>query len=113
MKCKRIAIILVLFFAVSSILSTSAFARASSQIMYYDASLSLQRDGDLKVSFYITTVRAMDTLGASSIAIQRYSNSSWITEFTFTPLNNPEIQSSNKSNYSKSVTYTPMYSNAT
>ena len=51
----------------------------------------------------------MDTLGASRVVIERYNGSRWIAEYTFTPRNTPEIQTSRDWGYDAILTYTPDY----
>lgn len=104
---------LSLFLAILMIMSTSALAmdmRASSRI---DRCLALVRagsNGDLWLYFSITASSTMDDIGASEIAIQRYSGSRWVTESTLTPVDAPEMQTSNASQHSASISYTPEHS---
>lgn len=112
MNYKRFFSRIVIFFMLLVVLNTTALARASSQIVSCEANLSLLRNGDLQIFYFVDAVNTMDTLGASSIAVQRYSGSWWITEYTYTTRNAPEIQGSDVSGYGLKLDYTPDYSNA-
>lgn len=93
-------------------LSTTAFAtetRASSRIATYGANLFVGQNGDLSVYFSITASYTMQKIGASSIVIQRFDNSRWVTECTLTIKDVPEIQASNAGYHSATISYTPDY----
>lgn len=84
-----------LLFAVLMLMSTSTFAmdmRASTRIDSSSAIVKAGTDGNLWIYFSVDAVSVMDDLGASKIAIQRYSGSRWITESTLTPEDVPEMQ---------------------
>ena len=51
----------------------------------------------------------MEKIGASSVEIQRNTIFGWVTEYTFTPSNAPEIQAENKSQHSATLTYSPLF----
>ena len=51
----------------------------------------------------------MDIIGASSVEIQRNTIFGWVTEYTFTPSNAPEIQAENKFQHSTTLTYSPLF----
>lgn len=84
-------------------------ARASDRIAYSAVSLTKNSNGDLSVYFSVRATGKMDVIGASSVAIQRSSGSSWVTEYTFTPSNAPEIQAENKFQHSATLTYSPLF----
>lgn len=112
---KKVIQSVVLFFVLSIILSSTAFAtdsRASSRFAKYSAELFSGNDGNLYVLFSVTASNTMDILGTSNIAIQRYDSSRWVTECTLTVKNTPEMQTSNAVQYYASIPYTPSYSNA-
>ncbi len=114
--CKKATRGTALFLAFLMILSTTALAvnsRASDTFIRYSASLSLKDDGDLEIYFNVATSRHMDIIGASTINIQRYNGTRWVTEETLTVNDCPEIQTSNASRHSASITYTPDYTGAT
>nr|WP_304954541.1 hypothetical protein [uncultured Bacteroides sp.] len=84
-------------------------ARASSRIAYSAASLSEKSNGDLSIYFSVQGVGKMDVIGASSVEIQRNSIFGWVTEYTFTTSNTPEIQAENKFQHSATLTYSPLF----
>lgn len=99
----------------SLVLSVTAFAadiRASSRFVRYSAELSAGNDGNIYVLFSVTASNTMDVIGASSIAIQRYDNAQWVTERTLTVKDEPEMQTTNSTRYSASISYEPVFSNA-
>lgn len=94
---KKIVRSISLFFAIMMIISTSSFAidmRASSRIERTSTQVKMDTDGNLWVYFSVNAFSIMDDIGASKIAIQRYNGSSWITECTLTPDDEPEMQAS-------------------
>lgn len=86
---------------------------ASEQINYHSATLDKGSDGYLYIMFTIATNRVMNRLGASSVEVQRYVNSKWITEYTYTVDNTPILQTSNDGYYALAILYTPQYPNGT
>ena len=86
---------------------------ASSQISGHSATLAKGSDGYLYVVFTIRTNRVMNTLGASSVVIQRYSFFQWVNEYTFTPENMPELLTTNNSYHALGIPYKPLFPNAT
>lgn len=56
--------------------------------------------------------RQMQKLGASVIKIQKYSDSKWITEETYTVSTKPEIQGENTSYHCTSFNHSPQSSNS-
>lgn len=111
-RAVRIAALLLVF---AMMLPHQAFAaenRASSNIQYCVADLSLDQNGDLYIFFSIMASSTMDKLGASSIKIQRYTGSNWITEQTLVPRDFPDMQSCNADRVTVVIPYTPNYSEA-
>lgn len=51
----------------------------------------------------------MDVIGANSLEVQRNTVFGWVTEYTFTPSNAPEIQAENKFQHSATLTYSPLF----
>ena len=92
-----------------SIPAYAAEARASDRIMHSTATLSTKSNGDLSIFFSVWATGKMDVIGASSVVIQRSSGSSWVTEYTFTPSNAPEIQAESKYQHSATLTYSPLF----
>lgn len=74
-------------------------ARASDRIYYSTATLSKASNGNLSIYFSVRATGVMEKIGASSVAIQRSSDSGWVTEYTFTTSNTPTLQRENKDQY--------------
>lgn len=83
-------------------------ARASSRIAYSAASLSKKSNGDFSIYFSVQGVGKMDVIGASSVEVQRNTLFGWVTEYTFTTSNTPEIQSESKFQHNATLTYSPL-----
>lgn len=113
MKKKWSVYILPMLLCVIMLCSISAAyaaeARASSQIAYSAASLSKKSNGDLSIYFSVQGTGKMDVIGASSVEIQRNTIFGWVTEYTFTPDDAPEIQAENKFQHSATLTYSPLF----
>lgn len=110
---KKIARGMSLLFAVLMLMSTPVFAmdmRASTRIDSSSAIVKAGTDGNLWIYFSVDAVSVMDDLGASKIAIQRYSGSRWITESTLTPEDVPEMQTTDDIWHSATIPYSPKYS---
>lgn len=102
-----------LLFAILMIVSTSTFAmdaRASIRIAATSARIKMGVDSNLWVYFSVDAVSIMDDIGASKIAIQRYSGSRWITESTLTPEDVPEMRTTDDIWHSATIPYSPEYS---
>lgn len=84
-------------------------ARADDRIMSSTATLSKKSNGDLSIYFSVQGTGKMNVIGASSVEIQRNSIFGWVTEYTFTPSNAPEIQAENKFQHSATLTYSPLF----
>lgn len=84
-------------------------ARADDRIMHSTAMLSKKSNGDLNISFSVQGTGKMDVIGASSVEIQRNTIFGWVTEYTFTPSDAPEIQAENKFQHSATLTYSPLF----
>lgn len=111
----KIAVVLLCLFMLCSI-STNTYALepyASSQISGHSATFAKGSDGYLYVVFTINTNRVMNTIGASSVVIQRYSFFQWVNEHTFTPKDMPELLRSNDSYHVLGIPYDPLFPNAT
>lgn len=92
--------------------STSAYAaetRASERIDRSSVTLSKKSNGDLSISFSVRATGKMDVIGASSVKVQRNTFTGWVTEYTFTPDNAPEIQTTDKVQHSATLTYSPLF----
>lgn len=86
---------------------------ASAQIALHSATLDKGTDGYLYVTFTISTNRIMNTIGASSVVIQRYSFFQWVNEHTITPDDMPELLRSNAGHHALIIPYYPLFPNAT
>lgn len=92
--------------------STPAYAveaLASSRIAHSTVTLSKKSTGDLSIYFSVRATDIMEKIGASSVAIQRSSDSGWVTEYTFTTSNTPTLQRENKDQYGTVLTYSPRF----
>ena len=108
----KIVSFLLCFVMLCSIPVHAAEPYASSQITLHSATLDKGSDGYLYVIFTIDTNRVMNTLGASSVVIQRYSLFQWVNEYTFTPENTPQLLTTNAGNYVLMIPYKPLFPNA-
>ena len=105
MKITKTLRVLFLVVAISVLLSVAAFAapmRASKYLSVYSARLTKTSNGDLSLYFHVTAPATMDHLGASRIAIQRYTGSYWRPE-------TPELQDEDVAVFLTTITYTPQY----
>ena len=87
----------------------AAETRASDRIYRSAVSLSPKSNGDLSVYFSVQGTGKMEVIGASSVEIQRNTIFGWVTEYTFTTNNAPEIQAKDKFQHSATLTYTPLF----
>lgn len=112
MRKKWSARALLALLCIAMLCSIPAYAvetRANDQIMHSTATLSKSSNGNLSVYFSVRATRVMEQIGATSVAIQHSSDRGWITEYTFTPSNAPEIQAENKFQHSTILTYSPRF----
>ena len=86
---------------------------ASSQISGHSATLDKGSDGYLYVTFMIRANRVMNTIGASSVIIQRYSFFQWVNERIYTSEDTPELLRTNAGFHSLGIRYAPLFPNAT
>ena len=111
----KIEVVLLCFIMLCSI-PTHAYAvepYASSQISGHSAVLDKGTDGYLYVTFTISANRIMNTIGASSVIIQRYSLFQWVNEHTITPDDMPELLDTNTGYHALGIRYKPLFPNAT
>ena len=66
-------------------------ARASDRISHTTATLSKVSNGDLSVFFSVRATGIMEKVGATSVAVQRSSGNSWVTEYTFNTSSTPTL----------------------
>lgn len=86
--------------------------RASEQIINYNATLSRSGSGRLHVGFMIQCTAKMDVLGTTSIVVQRFNGTNWVSEYTFNIKEYPGMQTQHQDHYSGIVAYSPRYSGA-
>lgn len=107
--------ILLALLCVTVLCSTPAYAtenRASEQINSTSITLTKKNSGDLSIFFSVQGTAIMDVIGADKVEIQRNTITGWITEFTFTPDNTPEIQTESSGHHNTMLTYSPLFSRA-
>ncbi len=83
--------------------------RASERINTASVTLAQKSNGAFNIGFSVRATGKMDIIGASSVEIQRNTIFGWVTEYTFTPSNAPEIQAENKFQHSTTLTYSPLF----
>lgn len=105
----RALLVLLCMAMLCSIPAYAAEVRASDRIMHSTATLSKKSNGDLSIYFSVQGAGKMDVIGASSVEVQRNTIFGWVTEYTFTPNNAPEIQAENKFHHSATLTYSPLF----
>ena len=104
--------IFVMFLCVIMLCSVPAYAveaRASERIHHSAVSLSKKSNGDLSIYFSVRATGIMEKIGASSVAVQRNTDSGWVTEYTFTTDNTPALQRENWDQYSTVLTYSQLF----
>lgn len=87
----------------------AAETRASDRISRTTATLAKASNGDLSVFFSVQATGVMEKVGATSVAIQRSSGSSWVTEYTFNTSNTPTLLRENADRNSMVLTYPPRF----
>lgn len=105
----RALLVLLCMAMMCNIPAYAAETRASDRIYHSAASLSKKSNGDLSVYFSVQGTGKMDIIGASSVEVQRNTILGWVTEYTFTPDNAPEIQAESKYQHSATLTYSPLF----
>ena len=106
-----VALLAVLLFGVCcSTQGYAAQARASEKIMSCYATISKNNQGQLSIYFSIKCRTNMDTLGTTSIVVQRFNGIGWVSEYTFNIRDYPKMQTNNKSSYWATMLYSPHYS---
>lgn len=104
--------ILLCLSMICSISAYAAEARASSRISGCSATLEKLSNGDLKLKFSITATGIMDSLGASSVVIERYNGNKWAEEQTYSFSDTPELQTSGENRYTVTLVITPQYADS-
>lgn len=112
---KKLSALLMMLLCFTTLFSISAYAadmRASEQIKTATASLSMDRNGEFEIKLDILAYDTVDILGASTVIMQRKSGSKWISEYTFTLNNTPELQTENVNRFKLTLNYNPDYTDA-
>lgn len=112
MKKKRLARTLLVLLCMAMLCNISAYAvqaRADDRIYHSATSLSKKSNGELSIYFSVQGTHVMEKIGASSVAIQRNTDSGWVTEYTFTTSNTPALQRKNWDQHSTVLTYSPRF----
>lgn len=112
MKKQLIKIIsaLLCLLLLGSVTAFAAEGKASSLISMCSATMAVKSNGDLKLSFDIVATDVMDSIGASTIVIERHNGTKWVTERTYSVENYPNLQTSQKTFYNSTLEFTPLYS---
>ena len=85
-------------------------SRSNTQIATCDASILKKSNGELAILFSLRCQSSMDVLGVTSVVVQRFNGTSWVSEYTFNIRDYPKMQTNNKSSYSATMLYSPRYS---
>ena len=85
----------------------------SAQINYHQTSLRKGTDGWLYIVTSVTTNRLMNTLGVTSVELQKLSGSDWEVEYTYLPSEFPTMLGSNEATHTITLTYWPSSKPAT
>lgn len=92
-----------------SIFASATYTRESPRIATATVSLSKDRYGDLGIDCFIRANGVMNTIGVSSIKIERYNGSKWVEEDTLTEDDLSGLMANNVMTHSVEVTYPPLY----
>ncbi len=112
MKKKWPVHILLMLLCLVMLFNIPAYAaetRASDRIVRSTVTLSKKSNGDLSIYFSVQANDRMEKIGATSVAIQRNSGSSWVTEYTFNTSNTPALLRDNKDRHSMVLTCSPQF----
>ncbi len=107
---KRCVVLLLMVLCLVSAVGVQGYAvqpRASEQIISYDATLSRNGSGRVHVGFMIQCTAKMDVLGTTSIVVQRFNGTDWVSEYTFNIREYPGMQTQHQDHYSGIVAYSP------
>ncbi len=110
-KKQAIQIVLVLLCA-AMLCSAPAYAvetRASERIDLSGVTIGKTSNGDLSAYFIVEACGMMDVIGATSVEIQRYTFTGWVTEYTFTSEKNPALLTTDSIWHSARLTYEPLF----
>lgn len=105
----RALLVLLCMVMLCSIPAYAAEVRASDKIDLASVTLGRKSNGDLSIYFSVQGAGKMDVIGASSVEVQRNTIFGWVTEYTFTPSNAPEIQAKSNFHHGATLTYSPLF----
>lgn len=98
-----ILLVILLFVSTTSL----AMARASKYIDAYDGGIKTYSNGDLKIHFSITSEGTVDKLGAKTIILQEWNNTTkkWVEVKTYSYVSYPAMIKNNTQNNDFDVIY--------
>lgn len=109
----RVVVVLLCAAMLCGIPAHAAETRASERIDISMCTIGKTSDGRLSTYFMVQAPKDMDVIGATSVEIQRYSLFNWVTEYTFTSEDIPELLITNDSRHSLRLNYTQLFPNST
>lgn len=109
MKKGRMLALLMAVLLLSAVIMPgySMQSRANTQIATTNATILKKSNGELDILFSLRCQSSMDVLGVTSIVVQRFNGTSWVSEYTFNIREYPKMQINNKSSYSATLSYSP------
>lgn len=75
---RTLIIVLIISISSSAILMANAGVRASLYIDSYDAQIKTDSGGQISIASRVTGTDIMDTIGVSTLVIQKYQSGSWV-----------------------------------
>lgn len=109
----RVVLVLLCAAMLCGVPAYAAETRASERIDLSACTIDKTSDGNLSLYFMVQANDLMDVIGATSVEIQRYTFTGWVTEYTFTTNEFPELLRTNASRHSGWYTYGPISSEKT
>lgn len=108
-KLIRAFLILLCAALLCSIPAYAVEARASERIDLSASTIGKTASGDLSAYFMVRATEKMDVIGATSVEIQRYTFTGWVTEYTFTSEKIPALLKTDSTRNSAELIYTPLF----
>ena len=109
----RVVVVLLCAAMLCGVPAHAAETRASERIDLSASTIEKTSSGYLLAYFMVQANDVMDVIGATSVEIQRYSLFNWVTEYTFTSEDIPELLTTNDRRHSTGLRYTPLFPNST
>ncbi len=109
----QVVVVLLCAAMLCGIPAHAAETRASERIDLSACTIGKSDSGKLNAYFMVQANGVMDVIGATSVEIQRYSLFNWVTEYTFTSEDIPELLTTNHGWHSAQLLYTPLFPNST